>query len=329
MTTPPRDEFALIEWLFAPLAAGYAGALGLKDDAALVDVPAGRRLAVTVDAVVAGVHFLADDPPETIARKLVRVNLSDLAAMGAEPLAVLLSAAFPADAGVDWMQRFASGLAADIAAFGIHLIGGDTVATPGPATFSLTALGLVEQGRELRRSGAKPGDEIWVSGTIGDAALGLLAATGRLTLPHAISAPLIERYRVPQPRVTLGPRLCGIASAGMDVSDGLAGDLGHICQASGVGAVIERDAIPLSEAARAAVRGAPDLMAAVVGGGDDYELLVTAPPAAAAALLRAAEAAQVPLTRIGRVVDGAGVRLIDGSGRELALPPAGYRHFRE
>lgn len=325
--TPVSDEFGLIARLFAPLAAGYPGALDLKDDAALVEVPPGQRLVVTADAIVAGVHFLPDDPPDLVARKLVRVNLSDLAAMGAAPLGIVLAAAFPASATQEWLDAFAAGLGADLAEFAIPLIGGDTVATPGPATFAVTALGLVGAGRELRRSAALPGDDLWVSGTIGDGALGLLAARGELDLPAEAVAALADRYRLPRPRVGLGPRLIGLAHAAMDVSDGLCGDLEHICAASGVGAMVEAAEVPLSPAARLALAADPALLSRVLTGGDDYELLFTAPPDAADALRAVAVDAAVPLARIGRIVSGVGVVVVDGEGRAFGLAGSGYRHF--
>lgn len=321
------DEFGLIARLFAPLAAGYPGALGLKDDAALVDVPPGRRLVATADAMVAGVHFLPDDPPELIARKLVRVNLSDLAAKGAVPHALLLCAAFPRDASEAWLERFAGGLATDVAEFAVPLIGGDTVATPGPLTLSLTALGLAEPGRELLRSGARVGDELWVSGSLGDAALGLMVLQGHLTVADADADFLAERYRLPRPRCSLGPRLIGLATAAMDVSDGLGGDLGHICRASGVAIEVEVESLPLSPAARRAVDRDAALLAKCVSGGDDYEIVFTAPPGAAAALKAVSDELGVALTRIGRVVPGAAVTLMDGQGAPLPWTPQGYRHF--
>lgn len=324
MTGQP-DEFQLIAELFAPLSAGFPGALNLTDDAALLP-PSDDETVVTMDAMVAGVHFLPDDPPDLVARKLVRVNLSDLAAKGSRPFAVLLAAAFPRGTGIDWLRRFAAGLGEDLKEYGVALIGGDTVATPGPLTLSLTALGRVGRGRAILRSGARPGDEIWVSGTIGDGALGLKAALGQLAgdVTH-----LVDRYRLPRPRVQLGPRLAGIASAGMDVSDGLVQDLGHICRASGVGAVVEAALVPLSEPARAAVAVAVDqsLLASALTGGDDYEILFTAPAGADAAILEAAQAAATPVTRIGRVGAGAGVEVVDASGRALALGQGGWRHF--
>lgn len=322
------DEFGLIAELFAPLAAGYPGALNLKDDAALVEVPPGQRLVITSDAIVAGVHFLPDDPPDLIARKLMRVNLSDLAAMGAEPVAVLLAAAFRRDATADWLRRFAKGLAEDVAEFNVPLIGGDTVATPGPLTLTLTALGRVEAGRALLRSAARPGDVVYVSGTIGDAALGLKVALGELPDLAAEEAEFLAgRYRLPCPRTALGPRLAGIAHAAMDVSDGLCADLGHICRASQVGAVIEAARIPLSAAARSVLSGRNFLLASILGGGDDYELLFTAPVTAADLIAAASAAAGVPVTAIGRVIEGDGVKVVDGQGDEITQPAAGYRHF--
>jgi len=318
------DEFQLIADLFAPLAAGFPGALGLRDDAAFLAAEPGMETVVTVDAMVAGVHFLADDPPDLIARKLVRVNLSDLAAKGATPFAVLLAAAFPHDIADDWLRRFAAGLAEDLRRYGVALIGGDTVATPGPLTLSLTALGRVASGRALLRAAARRGDVVWVSGTIGDGFLGLAAARGELGgLDPADSAFLAGRYRLPEPRTALGPALIGVAHAGMDVSDGLIQDLGHICRASGVGAVVEAAKVPLSAAARAA--NTP--LASLLAGGDDYELLVTAPPGAEAAIAAASAAAGVPLTAIGRIVEGEGVTVMDADGRTLDLGRGGWRHF--
>jgi len=318
------DEFRLIADLFAPLAAGFPGALGLKDDAALLAAEAGTETVVTVDAMVAGVHFLPDDLPELIARKLVRVNLSDLAAKGAVPFAVLLAAAFPQRIDDDWLRRFAAGLAEDLTRFAVALIGGDTVATPGPLTLSLTALGRVAAGRALLRSQAQLGDTIWVSGTIGDGFLGLAAARGALTgLDQADVATLADRYHLPRPRTTLGPALIGVAHAAMDVSDGLVQDLGHICRASAVAAVIEAERVPLSAAAQAT--NSP--LASLLTGGDDYELLFTAPFRAAAALTRIGEAAGVPLTAIGRIVAGEGVTVVDAAGQALAIGQGGWRHF--
>jgi thiamine-monophosphate kinase len=316
---PP--EFALIARHFLPLAG--EGALDLGDDAALLDPPSGRQLVLAADAMVAGVHFLPDDPPETIGRKLLRVNLSDLAAMGAVPLGYLMTCAFPHGTADAWIAAFAGGLAEDQRAFGLAVLGGDTVATPGPASFSLTILGTVEPGRALRRKGARPGDDLWVSGTIGDGALGLLALTGRLPPdPH-----LADRYRLPRPRLALGQGLAGLARAAMDVSDGLVQDVGHLARAAGCAAVIEAAAVPLSEAARVALAADPDQLGRILGGGDDYELIFAADPADAAAIRDAADAARTPVARIGRFLDGEGVRVLDAHGEEISMPSRGWSHF--
>ena len=317
-------EFEMIGRLFAPLAASYPGALGLTDDAALVDVAPGHQLVVTKDAMVAGVHFLADDPPGLIARKLLRVNLSDLAAMGARPFAALMACAFPRGTTDDWLRAFADGLGEDCRAYGIALIGGDTVATPGPLTLSLTALGQVPAGTALRRSGARAGDLVWVSGTIGDGALGLAAVTGRLPgLAADHAAWLAGRYRLPEPRLALGLRLAGLASAAMDVSDGLVADLGHLCRASGLDAEIDAARVPLSAAAKAALAGDQEPLATLLAGGDDYELLFTAPEAAGVL-----NSLGLPVTAIGRMVEGSGVvRVLGPDGAALVLPATGWRHF--
>ncbi len=320
------DEFARIARFFAPLAG--PGALGLLDDAALVDAPPGRQLVVTADALVAGVHFLADDPPDLVARKMLRVNLSDLAAMGAAPLGYLMTTALPAACDEAWLAGFAEGLAADQAAFGISLLGGDSVATPGPATLSVTAIGSVPAERAVRRGGAVPGDLIYVSGTIGDAALGLRALRGELAgLDGTQRSFLVDRYHLPQPRLALGEGLVGVAHAMLDISDGLIGDLNHLCAVSGVSAVLEAARVPLSPAVRAALTRDPALLAPVLGGGDDYELVFTAPRAAEPALAALAAALALPITMIGRIEAGSGVRVIDETGRNIALAASGYRHF--
>ncbi|SOD94255.1 thiamine-phosphate kinase [Caenispirillum bisanense] len=325
-----RGEFGLIADLFEPLAAGYPGALSLHDDAALVEVDPGHRLVVTTDALVAGVHFLPDDPPDLVARKALRVNLSDVAAMGARPVAVLVAACFPKEAGEAWAEIFARGLAEDVRGFGVPLIGGDTVATPGPATITVTALGQVAVGHELRRDAAREGDVLLVSGTIGDGALGLLVQRGRCPgLSDAHREFLIDRYRLPQPRVTLGPELAGIARACLDVSDGLIGDVGHICRHSGLGAVIDVDAVPLSPAAAAAVaEDAALLRTAVLCGGDDYELAFTVPAERVGEAQAAAAACGVTVTAIGVMVAGDGVKVRSAGGAPEAFTESpAWRHF--
>ncbi len=319
---PPRDEFTLIRALFAPLAAGDAGALGLTDDAALIEPEPGRTLVATTDMLVAGVHFLPDDLPDLVARKLLRVNLSDLAAMGARPRGYLLGLALPEHFEPRWADSFAAGLGEDQKIFGISLLGGDTTATPGPACFSITAFGDVERGTALLRSGARDGDHIFVSGTIGDAALGLRILNGVADAEDRHRACLIDRYRLPQPRLELGARLRGLATAAADVSDGLVADLGHICSASGVGAEIEAAAVPQSPAAKGA--GAADL---ILTGGDDYELVFTVPPDGAGVVRTLAEELAVPLAHIGHVTAGNGVTVLGEGGAPLALRRTGYRHF--
>ena len=319
-------EFGRIRQFFAPLAG--PGGLGLTDDAALVDCAPGHRLVVTVDAIVEGVHYLPEDPPDLVARKLLRVNLSDLAAMGARPLHYLLATALPTALGDEWVARFAAGLAEDQVRFGVQLLGGDSVATPGPAVLSLTAIGEVLAGAEIRRGGAKPGDRIWVSGTIGDAFLGLKVLRGEYpSLAPADRTFLARRFQLPEPRTGLGPRLAGIAHAMCDVSDGLLADLGHICDASGTGATVGLAALPLSSAARLAVASEVALPARLATGGDDYELLFTAGPEADEAIGRLAAELGLPITAIGTIGNGTGVTLLDANGRAVELAVAGYRHF--
>jgi thiamine-monophosphate kinase len=327
VAAPPHlDEFARIARFFAPLAG--TGALGLKDDVALIDGPAGTQYVLKTDAIVEGVHYLPDDPPMQVAQKLLRVNLSDLAAKGAAPVGYLLTTALPPSHDEAWLEQFAAGFAADQAAYGIFLLGGDSVMTPGPATLSVTAIGIVAAGRAVLRSGANSGELIYVSGTLGDAALGVLAAKGQdLGVGAAERAFLIDRYRLPQPRLNLGARLAGIASAMMDISDGLVADLGHLCDASALAGVVEAARVPLSPATQAALARDPARLASVLGGGDDYELLFAAPAAAAPSLAAIARETGVRVTPIGRLEAGSGVRVLDRAGHEIALAVKGYEHF--
>jgi thiamine-monophosphate kinase len=330
VTPKPRraGEFELIARYFAPLAAAAPEALGLLDDAAVVAPRSGHELVITTDAVVAGVHFLPDDPPDLIARKALRVNLSDLAAKGAVPRWYLLDAVFPADLKEDWIAAFARGLHQDQDEFGIHLIGGDTASTPGPLTLAITAMGEVQAGKILRRSTARAGDDIFVSGTVGDATLGLLACQGKFAhLSEKHRASLIARYRLPLPRVTLGPKLVGLATAALDVSDGVVADLGHICETSHLAATIEEGIMPLSDAARAALAHTPDLIDRILGGGDDYEILFTAPPQAGPRLADLAGQSSISLTRIGQMAAGEGVQIRAENGRLRRLASGGWSHF--
>ena len=320
-------EDDLIKRYFAPLA-GPAG-LGLTDDAALLAPPAGQDLVLTVDALVAGVHFFADDPPEAIARKALRVNLSDLAAKGARPLGFLLTLALPRDWRPEWLEAFAAGLGADAAAFDCPLAGGDTVSTPGPLTLSITAFGAVAAGRMARRTGARPGDRLYVTGTIGDSALGLRLRQGR----GPVLAPperdfLLARYLLPEPRSALAEAMAGLAHGGMDVSDGFVGDLTKMLAASGVSGRIEIDRMPLSPAARAAIAADPDLFAIAATGGDDYELLAAVGPGEGPAFEREAAAAGVPVTEVGEAVEGDGPpRFVGSDGEPMTFRSGSYSHF--
>jgi thiamine-monophosphate kinase len=321
-------EFGRIRRFFAPLAG--PGGLGLTDDAALLDCRPGHRLVVTVDQLVEGVHYLPDDPPELVAKKLLRRNLSDLAAMGATPLHYLLTTALPASFADDWVRRFAEGLTEDQRRYGVSLLGGDSVSAPGPASLTLTAIGEVAIGKEIRRSGARPGDRIWVSGTIGDAFLGLKVLReddDLFGLGPDLTEALVARYRLPEPRCELGPRLVGIAHAMIDVSDGLVADLGHICETSGVGAEIALQSLPFSIAAKTVLAEGWEQPAALATGGDDYELLFAAPAEAREVIAAVAVELSTPITEIGSIVAGDTVRLIDDAGQEIPIEAAGWRHF--
>ncbi len=321
---PLPGEFSLIARHFRRLAG--PGSLDLSDDAAVFDPPPGRQLVAAADAMVAGVHFLPDDPPETVGAKLLRVNLSDLAAMSAAPLGYLLTVALSRGTPDGWIAAFVEGLAADGEAFGVHALGGDTVSTPGPATFSLAVLGTVAPGAALRRGGARPGDSVWVSGTLGDGALGLRVLRGELA-PDA-AGHLARRYRLPEPRLALGAALSGVATAAMDVSDGLVQDLGHLCRASGCGAAVEAASLPLSGAARAAVGADPALVSLVLAGGDDYELLFAAPPERSGEVLARAAAAGTAVTPIGAFVEGPPEVVARGAdGAPLPAERGGWSHF--
>lgn len=328
--TQRPGEFELIARYFAPIA-GPAG-LGLVDDAGLLRPGRGYEIVVTADALVAGVHFFADDPPASIARKALAVNLSDLAAKGAKPDGFVLTLALPKGWTEDWLAGFAEGLKAIAEEGGCPLIGGDTVSTPGPLTISITAFGSVPAGRMVLRSGAKPGDLVLVSGTIGDGALGLkVHGPGKpewvSRLGEAERAHLADRYLHPRPRLALALALQLHASAAMDVSDGLVGDLAKLLAASGVGAEIDLDAVPLSDAARAAVMADPALAELAWTGGDDYEILLTASEGEYPALAMAAEKAGIALSRIGRVTSNAGAMRFYERGRERSFARGSFAHF--
>jgi thiamine-monophosphate kinase len=318
---PLPGEFALIRKYFAPLAAGFSGALDLEDDACTYAPPPGHDLVLTADALVEDRHYLASDPADLVARKMLRVNLSDLAAKGAKPVGYLMTVALGHEIDEAWIAQFAAGLAADQREYGIALMGGDTVATPGPTTLSLTAMGVVPAGRALRRRGAKPGDRLYVSGTIGDGILGLKVLKGEFfELGAAQRDALADRYHLPQPRLALGAALLagGKVTASMDVSDGLVADAGHIGESSRCGLLIHADRVPLSSAAQEVLANDPDLLPALLSGGDDYELLFTAGAGFSAPDL---------VTEIGAVVAGSGVKVLDRDGAEISMHSAGWQHF--
>jgi thiamine-monophosphate kinase len=330
-------EDRLIARYFRPIAQ-HPAALSLIDDAACLTPPKGHDLVLTVDAVVAGVHFLPDDPPASIARKALRVNLSDLAAKGAKPLGFLLTLTLPPNTDATFLKPFAKALAEDAKAYGCRLLGGDTTGTPGPLTISIAAFGTVPHGRMVRRHGARPGDLVMVTGTIGDAALGLKVSQRaglikQWRLKRGQGAFLVERYRAPRPRNALALAVRRYASAAMDVSDGLAGDLAKLCRASGVSATAEVAQVPLSPAAATALATKPDLLETILTGGDDYEILCTVPRARATRFAAAAKAAGVPLTIIGRIERArAGTapgeaRFVDASEQALRFGRGSFSHF--
>lgn len=325
---PASGEDSLIARYFRPIATD-PGAFNLDDDAAALR-PDGNDVVVTVDAVVEGVHFLPDDPPDTVARKALRVNLSDLAAKGATPAGFVLTLALR-HPGEAWLKPFAAALGEDAAAFGCPLLGGDTVSTPGPLMISVTAFGRVPPGRMVHRSGARSADRVMVTGTIGDAALGLDVLRGgkvQAATDGGTREWLVARYREPQPRVTLAEIVRDHASAAMDVSDGLAGDLTKLCRVSGVSAVIEIERVPLSAVAGDLVTRGIIGREWLIAGGDDYEILCTVPEERVASFEAAAQRAGVAVSSIGRVAEGSlAPRFIDAQGRELKLERLSYSHF--
>ena len=318
MSGPPKrlDEFGEIDRLFRPLARGNPGAFDLKDDAAVVPSRDGHDLVVTKDAIVEGVHFPVGEAPDLVARKLVRVNLSDLAAKAAEPFAAFLAVAWPRGFGDREREHFAMGLASDLETFGVDLLGGDTVATPGPFVCTMTALGWVPAGKMVRRSGARPGDRLMVSGAIGDGALGLAAVRGEIEDPEGR---LAYRYRIPEPRVDLCQALLRHATAAADVSDGLVADARHIAEASGVGLVLDLDRLPISGAAATWLERQTDLATGLLRlgtGGDDYEIVCTMP----------ADAPKPPgFTIIGEVRAGEGIE-VRAAGQVVDPGAGGWTH---
>jgi thiamine-monophosphate kinase len=314
------DEFDLIRRYFAPLATS-PGADGLRDDVAEI----APGLIATKDAIVEGVHFLPDDPIGTVAQKLVRVNVSDIIAKGGKPDAALLALVWPKSRPVAQIEEFSRALGADLARWGAHLVGGDTTSTDGPLTLSLTLLGRVGPRGPVRRSGAKAGDDLWVSGTIGDGWLGLKAATGGFgALSAEARSLLVSSYRVPQPpRLPMADFIATHASASIDVSDGLVADAGHVAEASGVALVIQAASVPLSAAAHGFLANAKVDLMALLTGGDDYQALFTAPPSARDAISASGQG----VTRIGQAEQGAGVKMLDAAGAEMPVARGGWKHM--
>ena len=327
MTDDLSGEDRLIARYFQPIAT-HPGALGLSDDAAFIKPPPGCDLVLKTDGIIGGVHFFAEDAAQGVARKALRVNLSDLAAKGAKPLGFLLSLALPKETGDDWLSGFAEGLRDDAARFGCPLFGGDTDRTPGPVTISIAMFGSVPEGTMVRRAGAKPGDRVFVSGSIGDAALGLVLRKGATwKLSEGQRQHLASRYLLPQPRNALAEAVRGHASAAMDVSDGLAGDFAKLCRASRVAAEIEVARVPLSDAAKTVLAAEPAMLETALTGGDDFEIVCTVPAAKADSFRAAAKAADVTVTEIGEIKAGEGVRFVDSNGQALAFKCASFSHF--
>ncbi len=322
------DEFGLISKYFEPLTNADVGALELRDDAALVKHKLGCEIVITCDALVCGVHFRHEDKAEDIAARALRVNLSDLAAMGASPVSYLLSLALPADLTETWLEGFVGQLADDQKRYGVILIGGDTVVTPGPLTLTITALGQISEGQALTRAGAKMGDKIFVSGSIGDAGLGLRVLRGELSaLTEAQGTELTACFLRPRPRIELGEALVGTAHSATDVSDGLVADVGHLCALAGVGAQLSVSLIPLSQATRAALDVEPNLLPELLSSGDDYELVFTAPEGARDVLSRISSSVGVTITEIGSIVENPGVLVFDSDGSKIQFLKDGYQHF--
>jgi thiamine-monophosphate kinase len=326
---PASGEDSLIARYFRPIATD-PGAFNLDDDAAALK-PSGDDIVVTTDAIVEGVHFLAGDPPDTVARKALRVNLSDLAAKGAVPAGFVLTLALR-DTDEAWLKPFAAALGEDARQYGCPLLGGDTVSTPGPLMISITAFGRVPVGKMVHRNGARPGDRVMVTGTIGDAALGLAVLGGGKVHAAVNDAGardlLISRYRVPQPRTALAEIIREHANAAMDVSDGLAGDLTKLCGVSGVSAVIDLESIPLSDTARDLLSRGVVGIETLIAGGDDYEILCTVSDNSVDAFTQAAQRAGVALSSIGMVVAGTDApKFLDGQGDEIVLKRRSYSHF--
>jgi thiamine-monophosphate kinase len=325
-------EFEIIARYFAPLATD-ASALALRDDAAVLRPPESHEIVLSCDTIVEGVHFLKDDPPESIGHKALAVNLSDLAAKGARPYVYLLALSLPAEPSPSWLEAFASGLRTLQSEAGIALAGGDTTRSPGPLSITITALGLVPQGHAVLRRGAKRGDRLYVTGTIGDAYLGLRVLTEpALARDWGFSqddlAYVIDRYRRPRPHTELAVILRNFAQGAIDVSDGLASDVGKLASVSHAGAVIEAGRVPLSQAAEKALGREPRLLRALLTAGDDYEIVAAVPGASGPAFETESKGKGVSVTEIGRLESAeTGLLVLGPDGKALGLDACGYAHF--
>ena len=320
-STPKSGEFDLIARYFAPLA-GPAG-LGLKDDAACFLPPEGRELVISKDMLVAGTHFFPDDGAADVAFKALSVNISDLAAKGARPEGYLLGLTLPNSVGDTWVGEFSAGLQEAQDLYEVALFGGDTTSGSGPVVVSITVIGSTEKGTMLKRSGAEVGDHIYVSGTLGNGALGLMIRNGDIEG----GASLLQSYLRPTAQLKLGLLLTEVASASADVSDGLLADVGHICGASGVGARIDAACLPVSVPVRQMLDDDPALWSRIWAGGDDYEIVFTAPPNREEALFARAKSCDTQITRIGVITDTSAVELVDSTGQNVQVDKSGYTHF--
>ncbi len=320
-------EDRMIARFFAPLAT-HPGALGLTDDCAVIAPPEGCDLVLTTDTIIGGVHFFAGETARTVASKALRVNLSDLAAKGARPLGYLLSLAMPETLGEEWLADFTEGLRADAVLYDCPLLGGDSDRTPGPVTVAVSMFGSVPAGTMVRRAGARAGDRVFVTGTIGDAALGLALRGGKTwPLTEAQRQHLMTRYLMPQPRNAVAEAVRTHATAAIDISDGLAGDLAKLCRVSGVAATVEADRVPLSDAARAVVTAEASIMETALSGGDDYEICCAVPPDRVDGFREAAQAAKVAVTDIGEIAAGEGATFSRSDGTPVVFRQASFSHF--
>ncbi len=336
--TDEIGEFDLISRLFEPLSRSHKGALGLQDDAAILPLREGDERIITTDCVISGVHFHPDDPPQSVAARALGVNVSDLAAMGATPEAYTMSIAIPHGTTTHWLEQYAGHLSQVQDSYHISLIGGDTVSTPGPLSITITAIGHVPVGSALKRSAAKPGDNIYVSGSIGDGALGLkvgpdVTHPDMAGISEASAKFLLNRFRYPQARIILGQALrqSGLIHGCCDISDGLIADLGHICKASGCHAEIDVDLVPLSQAVQSAVKHDPALLQTILTGGDDYELIFTVPVEHKHAIDALIHTTATPISRIGRMIsaqDGQNPVILTGQNSQILSETiqAGFTH---